>query len=72
MAQPQVVALRAPDISCSHCVNAIKKAVGGLAGVAADDADERTKVVKISFDPEKVSLGQIESTMAEEGYPVAK
>ncbi len=72
MAQPQVVVLKAPDISCSHCVHAIKTAVGGLAGVAAVDADEKTKLVKISFDPDAVSLGKIEETMAEEGYPVLK
>ncbi len=72
MAQPTVVVLKAPDISCSHCVHAIKTAVGGLAGVAAVDADEKTKLVKVSFDPDAVSLGKIEETMAEEGYPVLK
>ncbi len=72
MAQPQVVVLKAPDISCHHCTNAIEKAVGGLSGVAAVSADVDTKLVKVSFDPEKVSLGQIEETMEEEGYPVLK
>jgi copper chaperone len=72
MAQPQVVVLKAPDISCMHCVGAIKKAVGGLQGVAAVDADAGTKLVKVSFDPDAVSLETIRSTMAAEGYPVQK
>ena len=65
------VTLKAPDISCGHCVNAIKKAVGKLPGVAGVDANETSKLVQVSYDPAKVSLETIESTMAEEGYPVA-
>ena len=72
MAQPQTVVLKAPDISCNHCVHAIKTAVGGLSGVAAVDADVATKLVKVSYDADAVSLGTIEETMAEEGYPVLK
>ncbi len=66
------VTLRAPDISCAHCVNAIKKAVGNLPGVSSVDGDFNTKQVKVTYEPGRVSLDQIEATMAEEGYPVAK
>ncbi len=66
------VTLKAPDISCSHCVNAIKKAVGKLPGVSSVDGDPGTKQVKVTYEPGQVSLDRIEATMAEEGYPVAK
>jgi copper chaperone len=64
--------LTAPDISCSHCVSAIQGAVGALDGVSHVEANESTKQVKVEFDPQRVSLAQIEATLDEEGYPVRK
>ena len=64
--------LTAPDISCSHCVATVTKAVGGLKGVSTVTADEQTKQVKVAYDPAQVSLQQIEATLDEEGYPVQK
>lgn len=63
------VQLQAPDISCSHCVGAIKSRVGDLEGVSAVDANVETKLVDISFDADKVSLEQIQAEMEDEGYP---
>ncbi|MBI2323308.1 MAG: heavy-metal-associated domain-containing protein [Chloroflexi bacterium] len=63
--------LHAPAISCGHCVAAIKRAVGKLPGVANVDGDPATKRVTVSYDASAVSLEQISSAMAEEGYPVA-
>jgi copper chaperone len=65
------VTLRAPDISCDHCVNAIKKAVSALPGVSVVEGDPSTKQVKVTYESGQVSLDRIEATMAEEGYPVA-
>ncbi len=67
----ETATLRAPDISCMHCVGAIKRAVGQLEGVSAVEGDPATKEVKVTFDPAKVDLAKIKETMAEEGYPVA-
>ena len=64
--------LTAPDISCSHCVATIQKAVGGLEGVSKVAASEQTKQVQVEYDPQRVSLAQIEAAMDEEGYPVQK
>ncbi len=63
--------LHAPDISCMHCVMAIKRAVGNLEGVASVEADPATKDVRVTYDPKKVDLARIEQAMADEGYPVA-
>jgi copper chaperone len=65
------VTLTAPDISCGHCVAAIKEEVGTLPGVASVDADPDTKRVEIDFDPGQVSLAQIEAALDNAGYPVA-
>jgi copper ion binding protein len=63
--------LHAPDISCHHCVMAIKKAVGKLEGVSSVEADVATKNVQVTFDPAKVELVRIKEVMADEGYPVS-
>ena len=59
-------------MSCGHCVAAIEKEVGALAGVETVTADLPTKQVTIAFDPARVSVPQLEETLDEAGYPVAK
>jgi copper chaperone len=66
------VTLHAPDISCMHCVMAIKRAVGNLEGVSKVEGDPNTKRVEVTYDPQRVTLEQIMRTMAEEGYPVSE
>jgi copper chaperone len=63
--------LFAPDISCGHCVGAIKRAVGNLEGVQSVDGDPQSKTVQVSYDPSKVDLDRIKQVMADEGYPTA-
>lgn len=63
------VQLQAPDISCGHCVNAVKNRVGQLEGVETVDASAETKLIDISFDGDKLSLEKIQAELADEGYP---
>jgi copper ion binding protein len=62
--------LTAPDISCGHCVATIKQTLGTLPGISTVDANETTKRVDVGFDPNQVSLTQIEAALDEAGYPV--
>ncbi len=64
--------LVAPDISCEHCQHAIEGAVGKMEGVSSVKVDIPTKTVRISYDPQKVTLDKIEEVMDDEGYTVAK
>ncbi len=64
--------LRAPNISCGHCIMAIKRAVGKLDGVSSVEGDPATKTVTVNFEPARITLARIEHAMEEEGYPVAK
>jgi copper chaperone len=66
------VTLTAPDISCGHCVATVKDAVGKLAGVASVEANESTKQVQVAFDPNRVSIAEIEAQLDDAGYPVQK
>jgi copper chaperone len=63
--------LTAPDISCDHCIAAIRKAVSKLAGVRFVDGNPQAKQVTIRYDPSVVQLTDIEEAMEEEGYPPA-
>ncbi|MCL4294339.1 MAG: heavy-metal-associated domain-containing protein [Anaerolineae bacterium] len=61
--------VKAPNISCSHCVHTIQNEVGELPGVKSVQAKEDTKLVTISFEP-PATQEQIEKLMAEIGYPI--
>lgn len=68
----ETVTYTAPDISCEHCQRAIEGAVGALAGVQAVHVEIPSKRVEVRFDPEQIDTATIESTLDEEGYPVAR
>ncbi len=72
MAQVEDVTLNVPDVSCEHCVKTIDGAVGALPGVEMVRTDIPTKTVQVRFEPDKVSLQQIETTLDDAGYTVAK
>ena len=63
------ITLTAPDISCDHCIAAIRKALSKLAGVQFVGGNPQTKQVTIRYDPSVVELTAIEKAMEEEGYP---
>jgi copper chaperone len=65
------VTLTAPDISCDHCIAAIRTALSRLAGVQFVNGNPQTKQVTIRYDPSMVELTAIEKVMEEEGYPLA-
>ena len=72
MAILQDIVLSVPDVSCEHCVKAINGAVGKLSGVEKIDTDIPTKSVHIRYDQSQLSLDQIEATLDDVGYTVAK
>lgn len=50
----------APDISCDHCISAIKRSVAELDGVTSVEADA-----------DKVDAAKINDVLNEEGYPLS-
>lgn len=57
-------------MSCSHCVNAVKKAVGSLNGVDNVDVELEGKKATIEYDSSLVSIQQIQETIEDQGYDV--
>lgn len=63
-----MIKLKVEGMSCMHCENAVKKAVGALSGVTAVTASAKDKLVTV----EGGSLPEITAAIEEEGYTVIK
>ncbi|NLK87517.1 MAG: heavy-metal-associated domain-containing protein [Clostridiaceae bacterium] len=59
-----------PSITCSTCSGRIKDGLAGMEGIKGVDVDLKTQSVKVSFDPELRSPGDISRKIAELGYEV--
>lgn len=57
-------------MSCSHCVNAVTKAVESLDGVSDVHVDLEKKTATIDYDSDKITLEAIKAAIEEEGYDV--
>lgn len=57
-------------MSCSHCENRIKKALGKLEGISNVTVDLKTKEVKVEHDTELSDINVIRYTIIDQGYDV--
>lgn len=58
-----------PAISCGHCVATIEREVGELKGVDSVAAEQNTRRVTISWDPDATDWVVIEDHLKEINYP---
>ncbi|MDF2986133.1 MAG: copper ion binding protein [Eubacterium sp.] len=68
----EITDITVEGMSCSHCENSVKKAVGALNGVDKVSVDLANKKVTVEFDPEKVSGKQIFDAIEDQGYDVVQ
>jgi len=66
----EVKTLNVEGMSCSHCENSVKKAVGALEGVASVEVDLEGNKVTIKFDPSKINLDKIKGAIEDQGYDI--
>lgn len=59
-----------PNISCGHCVMAIKNELGEMDGIKAIDGDPANKRITVSWEAPASSDG-IRSKLGEINYPAA-
>ncbi|MBV9707532.1 MAG: heavy-metal-associated domain-containing protein [Chloroflexi bacterium] len=64
--------LSVPDISCQHCVRTINEALGKLSGVEKVVSDIPSKTVHLRYDPNQLSMQQVEAALDDAGYTLAK
>ncbi len=62
--------LKVEGMSCSHCENAVKSAVGSLDGVENVVVDLKCKNVTVYYDDEIVTREDIISQIDDQGYEV--
>ncbi len=61
--------VKVPGISCGHCVATIEREVGELAGVGSVKAEQGSRQVTISWDPDATDWVAIESHLKDINYP---
>lgn len=59
-----------PNISCGHCIAAIKDELSELAGVQSVNGDPATKDVTVDFEA-PATADRIKAKLAEINYPAA-
>ena len=57
-----------PNISCNHCVNAIKNDLGEMQGVTHVTGDPKTKTIDIEWTA-PATLASIRALLQEINYP---
>lgn len=62
----QHATIKISGMSCNHCVMAVRKALGRMAGVKVNDVTVGT--ASVEFDPGATSLEAIRKVIADEGY----
>ena len=62
--------LKVQGMTCQHCVKAIEKSVGKLAGVAEVAVNLANAQVDVSYDELKTDEAAIRAAIVEEGYEV--
>lgn len=59
-----------PNISCGHCVNAIKNELSEMEGVKSVEGSPEAKTVDVAWEA-PASLDKIKETLKEINYPAA-
>jgi copper chaperone len=57
-------------MSCQHCVNGIKNAVGELKGIRKVEVNLEVENVIVELDLEVVTLATVKKTIEDQGYEV--
>ncbi len=60
-----------PNISCHHCVHTITMELSELPGVKSVKGEVDAKQITVTYEA-PATLDQIENTLSEIDYPVAK
>lgn len=62
--------LTIPNISCGHCVAAVKEELSELEGVASIEGDPENKTITVQWD-QPATLADIKAKLMEINYPAA-
>ena len=60
-----------PNISCGHCVNAVKKELGELPGVSSVEGDHVFKEITVVWEA-PATVEKIKAMLKEINYPASE
>lgn len=66
----ETITLNVEGMSCNHCVNSVKKAVGALDGISGVEVDLKAGKVTVEYDGGKASAAAIKEAIEDQGYDV--
>ena len=58
--------------NCGMCETRIEKAAKSVDGVSAADWDKETKMIEVTYNPEKIDIDKIHQAIAEAGHDTGK
>ena len=64
------ITLNVDGMSCGHCKAAVEKALKGLDGVQAAEADLAAKTVTVTYDANKANRDALAAAITDAGYEV--
>ncbi|MGE0392259.1 MAG: heavy-metal-associated domain-containing protein [Vicinamibacterales bacterium] len=64
----QTITLNVSGMTCGGCENAVRRALGRLAGVDAVEASHTAERVTVTFDDARVTVAQLRDGITELGY----
>lgn len=65
----QTKTVKVPSISCGHCVATIEREIANVEGVQTVEAEQLTREVKVSWDPETTDWVVIREAFQEIDHP---
>lgn len=65
------VTFTVPNIHCHHCTHTISMELSEIEGVSNVEADVKTKMVKVSYEP-PADEAKLRQTLVEINYPAAE
>jgi len=68
----KTVQIKTKGMSCSHCENSVKTEVNKLPSIKEVIADASTNTVKVTYQPGKTEVKDIEHAIDEAGYEVVE
>lgn len=72
MEQFQTVELVVRNMTCGHCVNAVKKTLSAVPGVSVAEVALDPPRARVAFDPDVTTVDALRRATAAEGYPSSK
>lgn len=64
------IQLNVSGMSCGHCVHAVREALGAVPGVKIEEV--RIGSASVSFDEDKVSVGDLVDAVSNAGYEASE